>query len=311
MTGRKSAPKVVGRPSFEGVGPLLLEKRAAVADTLLRALHTAYKNPRTSGAVIGAAIGAAMSPKGEDGRETARNTIGSLVGGAMGGAIVGDAVARVANPNDSLVHTIFDQNALSTGRLRPAAPLRALISTTVSVGQASPSAARAVISAFAPSPAPPESLVGLLGDKHRYSDKDLFKKYKETSDRGELSSELDKKFVGALRDLYRHGDKAKGAPMGAREFLKNNTPLATNLASNFVLSTFLGQSGREAAIRALPAALHAGAAIGKNLRHHILDKGVVVSNREDAKTRASFSDDQLRRLLQGLGVEQVREHVIK
>lgn len=307
--GRLQDPAVMGRlVSSEGVGPLSLEKRADAIDGVLKALHTAYKHPTAAGALIGAGIGAATSPKGEDRKDTIRNTIGSLLGGAMSGAIVGDAVNSVKNPNESLFHTVFDRRSFEEmKKLRPAAPFKEFITSMLTAGKTGPRAGRELLRTFAPTPAPPESLVGLLGNKKRYSDSDLVRKYNEEKPTGER----EQKFVTALRDLYSHADHAKGDPLSTKDFLKKNLHPVQGLASSVFLSAFLGQKPRDAALRSLPAAVLTASQIGKNIRENYIDSGVVVKNRDEAKTRASFNDTQLRRLLKGLRVEQVQEHVIK
>lgn len=325
MTAR-SGQQALGRLSLsEGVGPLPLEKRADVINTLLGALHKAYINPTITGAVIGGTVGALRAPKGEDGRETARNTIGSLLGGALSGAIVGDAVSKVMDPNESFFHTFISRKRwedptkrrdvkwmgkkITVGAMKASEPLKAFISSMAATSSGTASG-RSLMSVLAPEPAPPSSLVGILGNKNRYSDKDLIAKYEQEQQSGALTKEREQKYVGALRDLYSHADKSKSAPLPAREFLQQNTGRLKGLAGNYLLSTFLDQVPRDVALRSAPAVIGAVAEIGKNLRQHY-GQGVVVSDQDQAKTRASFSDDQLRRLLKGLQVKQVQEHAIK
>lgn len=296
----------------EGVGPLSLEKRADAVDSLLGALQTAYRNPRTSGAVIGAALGAFNSPKGENKKETARNTIGSLLGGAMSGAIVGSQVARVSNPDGHPFSELFDSKLLEKKLLRPAPPLKELITGMVTTGYHGPAAGRALMKSFAPAPAPPSSLVSILGDKKKYSDQDLVNKYNQEMRERKLTPDREEQFVGALRDLYKTVDSSKGDPISKKEFAKKLMPAAWGIAAPIISQTMItGDKPRDAVLRSAPSLVMAGAGLVQSFRSNFLDKKIETSNKEEAKTRASFNDDQLRRLLKGLQVKQVREHAIK
>jgi hypothetical protein len=287
--GRLQDPAAMGRlVSSEGVGPLSLEKRASTFESginhILKGLHFAYQHPRASGAIVGAAVGAALAPKGEDKKETARNTVGSLLGGALGGVMVGDVMEKTkGDPR----HLKFTVRTLAFG------------------ARNAPAAGRALINAFTPEPAPPEALVDILGKKNRYSDVDLVKKYNDEKPTGDR----EKKFVGALRSLYTEADHAKSPP-NTKAILKQQARNIAETVAPIGMSMFMGESLPNALIQAAPAIVRAVAGTAKTVKE-TLSPAVTVSDKRDAKTRASFNDAQLRRLLRGLRVEQVQEHVIK
>lgn len=287
--GRLQDPVAMGRlASSEGVGPLSLEKRAGKVENginqILKGLQFAYNHPRASGALIGAAVGASLSPKGEDSKETARNTVGSLLGGAMGGLMVGDVMEKT---KEDPRHLKFTVRTLAFG------------------ARNAPSAGRALVNAFTPEPAPPQDLVDILGKKNRYSDVDLVNKYNNEKPTGER----EKKFITALRSLYGAADKAKDPP-NLRSVFKQQARNIAETAAPIGMSMFMGESLPNALIQAAPAIVRTVATTAKTVKE-TLSPAVTVSDKRDAKTRASFNDAQLRRLLKGLRVEQVQEHVIK
>jgi len=56
-----------------------------------------------------------------------------------------------------------------------------------------------------------------------------------------------------------------------------------------------------------------GGALATSYRDRFIDPGVSVSSKAQARTRSKFSDDQLRELLRGKSVDEikVKSHVIK
>ncbi len=272
-------------PSSEGAGSLPLKKEASAFDALARGIYAAGDHPRTTGAVVGALLAAALSPKGQTEQETHRNTVGSLLGGAMGGAMIGDAFGKSkGDPNQAK----YILRALGGG------------------ARIAPLAGRELLSAFAPEPAPPESLVGILGKRNRYSDVDLRAKYEEVKPRGAEG----KKYVGALRDLYSAADQARPEP-DSKALFKQKGKLLKDTALSVGLPMLLGGSKSDGLMQAAPSLVRVVADLTKTVRQNYFSPSVSIRDSRDAKTRASFSDSKLRRLLQGLGVEHTEEHVIK
>lgn len=255
----------------------------------------------------------------QDPNAARRNRIGALAGGTLGGAL-SIAMARRNGVIDSSSWSNF------------------IASTSMGA-----SAGKSVAGLWAPTSKVPSSVTHLLGsDRQRYADKDVFEKYwsefgKELEDKGVehhvANPEREQKYLDALRDLYGEArlNNAKGEAPKKSKFL---TGAAIGLAMTPIMGWLqTGISGAVAkinnpahkfksigtglggdiALATIPYAVGYLGSTAKQYRENYVDPGVTVKNKTEAKARARFDDDQLRKLLRGLGVEEVKtkQHVIK
>jgi len=298
VLGQKSRP-------FDKAKPFLIPGGAALGGLYggLMAGGTAPRNKREAQ---------------QDPNALKRNRIGALVGGTLGGALGGLLLhrANVVDPNS--VTNLVASSMMGAG------------------------AGRAVANLWAPSSKVPTSVSNVLGGhRSRYADKDIFERYwdefgKELEHKGVEGTVKDtareQKFVEALKDLYGEAklNNSKGESPTKKKFLASAAMGLAAMpfmgAAQMVLPQALGFVNEgsfanhtaksllgDLSLTTIPFAVAHLAQVAKQYRENYQDPGVTVKNKTEAKTRAKFDDDQLRKLLRGLGVEEVKtkQHVIK
>lgn len=328
---KQSSLEVPEFPTHEAYEEWLLdgvEKHAGVADALMWGVEHPRLITTPVGALVGAGVGlmsGGTPPRTaqearQDPNAPLRNRLSATVGGALGGAM---------------------QGAITAGR--PSSVWE--IPAQARMGAA---AGRAIASLFAPPAAVPASVHELLGKRQNYSDRALFEAYwsrfgKELEvsgvDAKVSDSELEARFVSALKDLYTSGKTTgrtnktmseKGLAKGKRNYILGSlaaTPFAMaagagpNLTGQAVNAVVQGARGKpvpstnwgEAAISAIPTTTAMLGALAGGYREHFIDPGVSVESKQIARTRSRFSEEQLKDLLRGKAVEEIKtkQHVIK
>lgn len=282
------------------------------------------QNPEIIGATVGALFGgvlgstSARSAKevAQDPKAPLRNRLSAVVGGAMGGAAVGGLLrGSVTNP---LGLANFTQQLSS-------------------MGISSASAGKDIGNLFAPQTVVPRTVSEILGKKQQYSDKALFEKYwnefgAELEEKGPKTKLTDKhreeKFLTALRDLYATASEQQKAPpqKSKANYLLGQAASAVMAPAGVVAQDLISRrlhelsdltpppiTAKSVSLRSLPSLVGTAARTAKGYRERYIDPGVTVENKADAEARSKFDDGQLRRLLRGLKVEEVKvkQHVIK
>jgi superfamily II DNA or RNA helicase len=303
--------EILGFDKVASSGP---EKAMAIARGIVEAVENT-KHPELLGAAVGALYGGLMAggtgPRTkrqaeQDPRAPLRNRLGAFIGGAAGGALAGHAVR--------------------SGGLGSAPNAAGMVSTSAMAG-------RSIANVWAPGSKVPTSVVDVLGKgKTRYSDKDLFEKYwdefgDELQNKGidahVENKEREQKYVSALKDLYAEArqNNTKTVPISKGKFIRNAAigaalmPVVGWAQTAYSHAFMDGQlpKAKETALATLPLLAAYGGGIARTYRDSYVDPGVSVHNKSEAKTRSKFEDEQLRNLLRGLGVEEVKtkQHVIK
>jgi len=271
------------------------------------------------GAIYGAGSNALLiSPmtkreKEQDPHRRRRQIVSGAIGGAIGGAFSG-------------VHSLHNADGILS------AP---------GIVDASTNAGTAIGNLAAPQTAVPRSVRKLLGKRQDYTDRAVFEKYWETfgselEDKG-MSADvsdpaMEAKFVSALKDIYQ---EAKLNPQGIRKFDPKKDKVERGSKKNFLISSAValpvvaGWGGLKSALPAILAnqkpdllgvaaaggaeGVGLGAVLLKSYRDMFIDPGVAVTNKTEAKTRAKFNEEQLRDLLRGKTVEEVKtkQHAIR
>lgn len=287
-----------------------LEK--AAASPILQAL-----TGPAAGAAVGGLLGAAMGgtpPRSaqetrQDPNASLRNRLSSTLGGIAGGALGGY------------------MNGVSEGPWMSILPAMTGAATGRAIGDLA-----------APTRSVPTSVSELLGKRQNYSDRALFETYwnrfgKELEGGGletKLTDpQLEARFVGALKDLYEAG---KTTDRTAREMSeKGRAQTKLNYILTGLLTAPVVGIGTAApsllkplrpgenisvprmAAGALPGAASVIAPLLVGYRKRYIDPGVSVESKATARARSEFSDEQLRDLLRGKAVEELKmkQHVIK
>lgn len=282
------------------------------------------EHPELLGGVMGGIYGAVMGGTGtrsaqevaQDPHASLRTRLGSMVGGMAGGATMGRL----------LKGTMGSPLGAATGS-----------EAMISAGASGSESGRQIASLFAPQTAVPKSVSDVLGKKQTYSDKAIFEKYwdefgPELEEKGKKTELSDKpreeKYVSALRDLYAAASTHTSAPVpqSKKSFLLGAAAgMLMAPATTAARMTFVGKlhqlsklpsreiTAKSVMLRALPAMTSSLASTAKGYRDRYIDPGVTVENKEDAQARSKFDDEQLKKLLRGLGVKEttVKQHVIK
>jgi len=269
------------------------------------------------GALLGAAYGGYTAPKGElnqdekehDPNKRFRGAAGHVLGGALGGAMTGYAIAK--SPTLGLMGGLSAAFA--------------------------PFAGHGIADLLAkPKRHIPDSIREVLGpDKVQYTDRELFKKYWDTfghdlENKGleaDVDNKHEAKFVRALHDIYQEGkkddskwreyEKSRGQvvePSKAKFLKGHGVGLATAAGAVPLLSLLAPPELRgAAALSAVPTSVLLGTSVARGYRDLFVDPHVAVASRAEARRRSQFDDEQLRKLLRGLPVEEVKikQHVIK
>jgi len=281
-------------------------------EQLNKALHSTVKTGSVQRAMGGAAIGALYGallpieqPKSKRQREEdpgygIRRRIGSILGGAAGGAGLGAVTSGIT-------HGIPNIGALYT-------PVLGAVF--------GPHAGQGLMDvAFAPVSKVPDELRSIVGDQQNIREKDLFNKYWERFG-GELERDgtdaaLDpvdeKKFVDGLRAFYERAKRPEANTDGAKRFSKARIAMSGLIGGGLMTALpAIATRSPAAALSGLPAAALVAVGSGKLYRAHHVDPRYEVQ-RSGARTRSNFTDEQLRDLLRGKTVEEVKtkQHVIK
>ena len=311
-------------------------KEAGFSDKVVGAanklLDVAAEHPMATFGLLGAAGGAllggtpprsAMEAK-QDPNAPLRNRLGATVGGALGGVIAGAPVRGVAR-------FLGRKVPLSVGLLN-----------SLSYVPLGASAGLSVAALAAPPTKVPQSAVEILGKRTDYSDKALFEEYwkrfgKELEEKGvegKLSDEeAEARFVNALRDIYTAGKNSDKGPLrteAQKEKSRSRYLLGAALAAPIAaigpavsplliqheMNKALGLPGVKpsaVALQSLPGLLGLLGPLAVGYRKNFIDPGVYVSSKTEARKRSKFTDAQLRDLLRGKVVEEIKTkaHVIK
>lgn len=305
----------------------LLEKRGfnleKLQDYAVKGLtvgHQAVKNPAV-GAILGAGYGALLGgiaprtarERDQDPNAERRNRVSSVIGGALGGAA--------------------GSKLLASG-----APLSAL-----SVAASSSSLGKSIGNIFAPKAGAPTSVTGVLGKSRTLSDKAIFEKYwerfgPELETKGihaELPPEEEMKYVSALKDLYTE-TTAKSNPISVLGHIARSSGkpgkgpskaalLSTTAYGMLIPLVYGGMFGaaraggsanradiKRSALHGMLGAAPVSAAVLasgiKGYRELFVDPSVSsTASKSDARFRRDLSPEQIRNLLRGLPVEQIKK----
>jgi hypothetical protein len=282
------------------------------------------QNAPLIGAVVGATFGAVLGGTGartdkevaQDPKAPLRSRLSAMIGGAAGGAITGGLLrGSITNP---LTLSNFAQ-------------------TLSSVSSSSADAGRSIGELFAPQTSVPRTVSEILGKKQQYSDKAIFQKYwdefgPELEAKGKSTKLTDKpreeKFVAALRDLYTAAAAQPDppAPKSKSNYLLSQAAGAAMapvgvVAQDMVMARLHELSNlpppkttaKNVALRSLPSLVGTAARTAKGYKERFMNPRVAIENKSEAADRSKFDDEQLRKLLRGLKVEEVKvkQHVIK
>jgi hypothetical protein len=268
-----------------------------------------------TGALLGAGYGALMGgtpPRTkreieQDPNAVRRNRISSIVAGAIGGSLGG---------------ALAEKGLIQSGFLL-AAP--------------APLVGTSVAGLLAPPSKVPQSAVDVIGKgKLEYSDRKVFEKYWETfgseleskGPSATLDPEKERKFIDALKDIYTEASAKNTDPTmtTGKKPSKAGYLVGAGLSTLGPAAWFGALAAQDArargfspsaaisvaALTALTPALAIGGESLRGYRRMYLDPGVAVKSKADARTRKKFNEDQLRQLLRGVSVDQIKtkRHVI-